>query len=576
MIENRSDVKNLVPMNETLNRFPWVGRSSVIAALLALGFGPVLYFHVVGMLARPHYQFLLLFPVAVWMLLMVMPEKQNSDVGIWARATAMALLVVSLAGLMYATWVWSPWVAAVSGMIAFLAFLVFQHGFAGAKRWMPIWFFTAILVPLPFGMDEDLIVRLRSVTTRLTSRLLDQLDVLHQNYANVIELPGKPLFVADACSGIHSLYVLTAMALFLSAFCRRSVVHALALLFSTFGLVIVENVARIAFVALAWQRQMDLSAGWKHSVLGVVLFGISAMLIVTTDQLLLFLFPQDPFSDIAKLVSKFSGGSRKPAVGRRTSSSPSASLGWFCIAAVFPLVGVTQFFRMPTNVPALSAVFVSEIELPDFGKDLLPSAAEGFQLTEFETIHRVAGDPFGRSSQRWVYKSGQLTVGVSLDYPYDGIKDMTQCYESVGWAMRKLSIRDSTGLAECCGIESDQSSVAVVEMERDLLGQALMLFSSFDLKGKSSALLKNLADQGLESRAEGRLQSFGRQQVTEYEISDPPYFQVHLLARSYEPLTAEQEKQVLRLYVVTRDILTKRVLAEAGTAVRSSEKSETP
>jgi hypothetical protein len=204
----------------------------------------------------------------------------------------------------------------------------------------------------------------------------------------------------------------------------------------------------------------------------------------------------------------------------------------------------------------------------------MPSDVEGFQLTEFETIHRVAGDPFGRSSQRWVYRSGQLTVGVSLDYPYDGIKDMTQCYESVGWAMRKLSIKDSTALVECCGIDVGQSSVAVVEMERDLLGQALMLFSSFDLKGKSSALLKHLADQGLESRAEGRLQSLGKQQITEYELSNPPYFQVHLLARSYEPLSPEQQKQVLRLYVATRGILMKRVLAEAGTKVRSSAKSE--
>lgn len=563
-----------IVVNDTLNRVPWVGRSSVVAVLLAIGFAPILYFHIMGMLARPHYQFLLLFPVAVWMLLTGMPERKNSGVGIWARATAMILLAASLVGLMYATWVWSPWVAAVSGMLAFLGVLVFQHGFPGVNRWMPLWFFTGILIPLPFGLDEDLIVRLRGVTTRLTSRLLDQLDVLHQNYANVIELPGKPLFVADACSGIHSLYVLLAMALFLSAFCRRNLIHAAGLLFSTFGLVIVENVARIAIVALAWQRQMDLSAGWKHSVLGVVLFVISALLIVTTDQLLLFLFPQDPFADIAKLVAKFYGSGRKPAAGRRAATSPSASLGWFCIAAVFPLVGVTQFLRMPTNVPALNSVFVSDIELPDFGKDLMPSDVEGFQLAEFETIHRVAGDPFGRSSQRWVYRSGQLTVGVSLDYPYDGIKDMTQCYESVGWAMRKLSIKDSTALVECCGIDVGQSSVAVVEMERDLLGQALMLFSSFDLKGKSSALLKHLADQGLESRAEGRLQSLGKQQITEYELSNPPYFQVHLLARSYEPLSAEQQKQVLRLYVATREILMKRVLAEVGTKVRSSAKSE--
>ena len=534
-------------------------KEAAVPVLLAVGFGPILYFHLMGMLARPHYQFLLLFPVAVWMLLMSLPDEPKSEAGSWSRATGILLLGTALLGLAYATWAWSPWVAAVCGLFAFLAVLIYQCGFEGAGRWLPVWIFSGILIPLPFGMDEDLIVRLRGMTTRMTSQLLDEFGVLHQCYANVIELPGKPLFVADACSGIHSLYVLLAMALFLCVFCRRNVVHSVALLVSTFGLVLVENVARIAAVALAWQYRTDLSAGWKHSALGVVLFVASAVLILTTDQLLLFLFPQDPFREIKTLLTKFSRVNRSGTTRKMTKQTPGLDLSWFCLAAVFPLVGAAQLFRIPESVPNLSSLFVTDVQLPDLARTLMPEEIEGFRLGGFETIQRVEGDPFGRSSQRWVYKDGKVTIGVSLDYPYDGIKDMTQCYESVGWKMNRLAMDDSDRIVTCCGAGADEGAFAVVEMERELLGHALMLFSSFDLNGKSSALLRQLADGGAESRVENRLQAMG-QPDKKYELANPPYFQVHLLARSFAPLTAEEQERVLRMAVKARQLLIPEVL----------------
>ena len=549
----------IVPELEVQSEKRMWERTAIVPLLVTVGFLPILYFHVMGMLARPHYQFLLLFPVAVWLLLLSLPEEPKAAAGWWSRGAGLLLLAVSCAGLLYATWVWSPWVAAVCGLMAFLSVLIYQTGWEGSSRWLPVWIFSAILIPLPFGMDEDLILRLRGMTTRMTSQLLDEFGVLHQCYANVIELPGKPLFVADACSGIHSLYVLLAMALFLCVFCRRNVVHSAALLVSTFGLVLVENVARIAAVALAWQYRTDLSAGWKHSALGVVLFVASAVLILTTDQLLLFLFPQDPFREIKTLLTKFSRVNRSGTTRKMTKQTPGLDLSWFCLAAVFPLVGAAQLFRIPESVPNLSSLFVTDVQLPDLARTLMPEEIEGFRLGGFETIQRVEGDPFGRSSQRWVYKDGKVTIGVSLDYPYDGIKDMTQCYESVGWKMNRLAMADSDRIVTCCGAGADEGAFAVVEMERELLGHALMLFSSFDLNGKSSALLRQLADGGAESRVENRLQAMG-QPDKKYELANPPYFQVHLLARSFAPLTAEEQERVLRMAVKARQLLIPEVL----------------
>ena len=41
----------------------------IACTLIGVGFGPLLYWHVVGMLERPHYQFLLLLPVAAPVLI---------------------------------------------------------------------------------------------------------------------------------------------------------------------------------------------------------------------------------------------------------------------------------------------------------------------------------------------------------------------------------------------------------------------------------------------------------------------------------------------------------------------------
>ena len=271
--------------NDRLAAASFVQQPWIVCSIVALGFGPLLYWHVVGLLERPHYQFLLFLPFALWILIASLPartpaaSKPASNLDI---AFSALMLGVSAVGLAFATWSWSPWIAAVSGMLAFFSLLLFIGGRNRAVRWFPVWMFCWILIPLPFGMDEDLIVRLRTVTTTMTSAVLDQLGILHQTYANVIELPGKPLFVADACSGIHSLYVLMAMALFLAMFQRRSLLHAFLLLCSTFGLVLVENVARIVTVAAALGWRMDLSIGFNHTLLGVSLFCASAVLIFTT------------------------------------------------------------------------------------------------------------------------------------------------------------------------------------------------------------------------------------------------------------------------------------------------------
>ena len=532
--------------------------------LIGLGYLPLLYWHVTGLLERPHYQFLFLFPVAAGFLYASLPEAEFGKRTTITIFGSLVVLSLSLAGLAFAAWAWSPWIAAVSAVICLPAVFLFYGGWPLLKTWYPMCVFSVILIPLPFGMDEDLIVRLRTVTCRATSAVLDQIGVLHGAFANVIELPGKPLFVADACSGIHSLYVLLAMALFLATYTRRTAFHSVMLLLSTFGLVLVENITRIASVAVAWRFGWDWSEGASHTMLGAALFCVSAGLILSMDQLLLFLLPKAPLLWLQNLFPKRKLRTeklRKPS-DRNTEASPGIRGAWLTVAILFPVLGVYQLTRLPSDSPNFMAAFEDEFSLARLSEDVFPSDVHGFTRTDFQTIDRVDEDPFGKSSQRWTFTNDSMTVHVSLDYPYEGPKDLCQCYELVGWKVEQQKIWDLDEIRTLLNVADAVAPVASAELHREFYGDAFLVFSSCDLKGNITALIKDVVRGDSEKRVADRFRNFGAQQeVLESGTPlSPPYINVHLIADSVDPLTTEDRHEILRLFLELRNVLVAEVV----------------
>ena len=79
-----------------------------IALLVGVGFVPLMYWHIVGLLERPHYQFLLLLPVALWLLISTVPATKTNTVSNSAAVISVLLLAIAALGLGFATWGWSP------------------------------------------------------------------------------------------------------------------------------------------------------------------------------------------------------------------------------------------------------------------------------------------------------------------------------------------------------------------------------------------------------------------------------------------------------------------------------------
>ncbi len=549
-------MSNSVPGSE--NRWRWL----LPSLLVSLGFLPLIYWHVAGLLERPHYQFIVLLPVAWWLLA---GEKLTNAPPASTRGAyllGLALLVCAASGLGFASWVWSPWVGGVSALLAGLGLMLMLTGWAGATRWMPVWIVSWILIPLPFGLDETVIVKLRTITTRYSSLVLDQIGVLHQSYANVIELPGKPLFIADACSGIHSLYVLLGIGLFVSAWNRRSVIHAILLLLSTFGFVLVENIVRIVTVAFAWTKGKDFTDGNPHMLLGALLFCLSAAIVFSADQLLLFLLPERPFAGLLRLFEKKNRRSVVKPVERAVPAANWFSTATILASAIFPIFGLFQLTQIPASPPRILAMFDTELKLPDLGEETLPKEVSGFTRSSFSMIDRVDGDPFGRSSQQWVFQKDNLTVSVYLDYPFDSMHDLCQCYGQIGW-----NVMDSNRSSDAFDTPASQteSPAVIAGLNREFYGNSLIYFSQFDLNGRIDTRLRELPPDEAKKGAAKRLDSLKATQPS--EPSSPkltvPLLQVQMFVAGFpegEPVDDLVRKELLEIYFSFRRTLIQRVI----------------
>lgn len=509
--------------------------------LLACSSIIICWFHFSGLLSRPHYQFVVIVPVLVWILWISRDQRAETEPNRSGSNTiALLCLAICLLGLTASSFLWSPWGAVVCTLGAAFFHLGLSAGWRQIRRWSPAWLICLTLIPLPFGWDDRITVLLRGQTTRVTSQILDFMGILHVSYMNVIEVPSKKLFIADACSGVHSLYVLLAASLFWCLLNHRSILHTLLLMGSTIGVVLFENISRLVIIVAVLGWQIDLSAGPDHAVLGMTLFLASIGLVVSADQFLLFLLPD--------FTTSF--GESKPAIPKKkqdktpTVLTPATVMFAWAVYGLFPLAGVIQFTCMPGPLPSLASSFQSPPTLKSLGKEGLPERIGNFQRIEFNQIDRVFGDPFGQQSQQWVYANGNLVIQASIDYPFDGFHDSTVCYAQVGWKINSADTVRSDGVGE----------FVFSHMSRPLEGEAFLLFSQTAQDGKVYARLKDKATGPRLADARNRIQALLQGPSPSAEpAARLPLIQVQLLARSVGSLTLNDREQVSQFFLQLRE-----------------------
>ncbi len=167
----------------------------------------------------------------------------------------------------------------MSLMGAGAALVIFAWGLPQIRRW---WLPIALLVlsvPIPAVVLSTVALPLQLRASALGAALLRWRDVPVQLSGNIIHLPGRSLFVAEACSGLRSLTALLSLGVLMGGLWLTAPVLRVLLLMVTIPVAMLINGIRVFLTGFlvffvsptAGDGFMHLTEGW---VMFVIAFGI--------------------------------------------------------------------------------------------------------------------------------------------------------------------------------------------------------------------------------------------------------------------------------------------------------------
>ncbi len=155
----------------------------------------------------------------------------------------------------------------------------------------PIVFLT-FSIPPPGWMLDSLTVPLKSKVSDWVTDLLYFFDYPIAQNGVAIMIGKYQVMVKDACSGMNSIFALSAIGIFyVHEFVRGSILRPLILIISIIPITIAANFVRvIALVLIVYYFGVDAIEGIYHDLTGFALFGVALGLFLFLDAFLIGIF----------------------------------------------------------------------------------------------------------------------------------------------------------------------------------------------------------------------------------------------------------------------------------------------
>jgi exosortase B len=175
-----------------------------------------------------------------------------------------------------------------------LGILLITRGFAAVRvLWFPL-LFLAFMIPLP-NMLVDLVTGpLKQYISEIAEAVLYALDYPIARSGVTLSIGNYQLLVADACSGLHSMFSLSAMGLlYVYLMGYRSWTRNGILIASLLPIAFVANIVRvIILVLITYYFGDETGQGFIHEFAGLLLFVVSILFLFVLDSLLGWIFPR--------------------------------------------------------------------------------------------------------------------------------------------------------------------------------------------------------------------------------------------------------------------------------------------
>src|SRR6185436_4168836 len=141
------------------------------------------------------------------------------------------------------------------------------------------------VIPLPGFVLDFATTPLKTAVSAAVASILQVAGYPIERSGVVLDVGGHPMLVADACSGLNSIFSLAALSLvYAHVTPPRSGARMIALLAAVVPIALVANIVRVtALVLLAYHFGEDVAQGFLHTFAGLLVFIVATWLLVTVD-----------------------------------------------------------------------------------------------------------------------------------------------------------------------------------------------------------------------------------------------------------------------------------------------------
>lgn len=169
-----------------------------------------------------------------------------------------------------------------------LGVLLLIGGWRSARAaWFPLLYF-AFMVPLPGPLVDSLTGPLKQWISVIVVDLLYHVGYPISRNGVMISVGQYQLLVADACSGLYSMYSLSALGtLFMYVVGRKSVAHNAIMLAAILPIAFVANIVRVCvLILITYHLGDEAGQGFLHGAAGLVLMLVALSALIALDGVL--------------------------------------------------------------------------------------------------------------------------------------------------------------------------------------------------------------------------------------------------------------------------------------------------
>lgn len=157
-----------------------------------------------------------------------------------------------------------------------------------ARHYWFAFFFLLFVIPLPSSLVDAATQPMKIAASYGAFHLLNWMEYPVTRFGVIINIGPYPLFVADACAGLNSLFTLEALGLlYMNIVRHESALRNAILAALIIPISFTANVTRVTVLALiTYHMGKEAGEGFLHGFSGMVLFLTALSLIIFVDSLL--------------------------------------------------------------------------------------------------------------------------------------------------------------------------------------------------------------------------------------------------------------------------------------------------